>query len=97
MDEAVQELKETEFRDVFKKDLVDLEAIFTTDCVIETDFELLIPDQYISNISERLRVYNDLDNLQEEEELNQFVLDRLEDRFGKIPDVVEDLIKVVRV
>ncbi len=96
LDEAVQELKDTEFKDLFKKDIVDTEQIFTADCVIDTDFELLIPDDYISNISERLRIYNDLDRLGNEEDLNAYIK-TIEDRFGRLPVPVLDLIKVVRI
>jgi transcription-repair coupling factor (superfamily II helicase) len=96
LDEAVRELKETEFKDLFKKDLVDLEELFSTDCVIDTDFELLIPDDYISNISERLRIYNELDNLKDEDELGEFIKS-LEDRFGSLPLAVKDLVKIVRI
>jgi len=95
LDEAVQELKETEFKELFKKDLVDLDELFSADCVIDTDFELLIPDEYISNISERLRIYNELDNLQKEDELVEFIKS-VTDRFGTLPDVVNDLVKIVR-
>lgn len=96
LDEAVQELKETEFKELFKNDLIDVEELFSADCVIDTDFELLIPDQYISNISERLRVYNELDNLQKEDELIEFIKS-VEDRFGALPDIVKDLVKIVRI
>lgn len=96
LDEAVQELKDTEFKDLFKKELVDVEKLFTADCVIDTDFELLIPDDYISNISERLRAYNELDNLQNEAQLQEFI-DTTKDRFGPFPDQVLDLMKMVRV
>lgn len=95
LDEAVQELKETEFKDLFKKDLVDVEKLFTADCVIDTDFELLIPNEYISNISERLRIYNELDNLENESKLQEFI-HSVKDRFGSLPEAVDDLIKVVR-
>jgi transcription-repair coupling factor (superfamily II helicase) len=95
LDEAVQELKETEFKDLFKKDIVDVEKLFTADCVIDTDFELLIPNEYISNISERLRIYNELDNLENESKLQEFI-NSIKDRFGPLPDSVRDLIKVVR-
>jgi transcription-repair coupling factor (superfamily II helicase) len=96
LDEAVQELKETEFKELFKKDLVDLEELFSTDCVIDTDFELLIPEEYISNISERLRIYNELDNLKHEEDLQEFNKS-VEDRFGSMPDEVRNLVKIVRI
>jgi len=96
LDEAVQELKETEFKELFKKDVVDVEKLFTADCVIDTDFELLIPDDYISNISERLRIYNELDNLENEAKLTEFIKS-VEDRFGPVPEPVNDLIKIVRI
>ena len=95
LDEAVQELKETEFKELFQKDLVDVEELFSADCVIDTDFELLIPNEYISNISERLSVYNELDNLQKEEDLVEFIKS-VEDRFGVLPQTVQDLVKIVR-
>ena len=93
LDEAVQELKETEFKDLFQKDLVNAEELFSTDCLIDTDFELLIPDEYINNISERLRVYNELDNLKKDDELVDFV-QSVKDRFGPLPEEVKDLIKI---
>ncbi|MCK5471339.1 MAG: transcription-repair coupling factor [Cyclobacteriaceae bacterium] len=95
LDEAVQELKETEFKDLFHKNLIDVEDLFSSDCVIDTDFELLIPDEYISNISERLRVYNELDNIQKEEKLKEFIKS-VEDRFGPLPHAVKELVKMVR-
>jgi transcription-repair coupling factor (superfamily II helicase) len=95
LDEAVQELKDNEFKDLFRKDIVDIEKIFTADCVIDTDLELLIPNEYISNISERLRIYNELDNLENESKLREFI-QAVKDRFGSLPQAVHDLIKVVR-
>ena len=95
LDEAVQELKETEFKELFKKDLIDVEELFSADCVIDTDFELLIPGDYITNISERLRVYNELDNLSKEEGLIEFIKS-VEDKFGQLPTAVKDLVKIVR-
>ena len=95
LDEAVQELKDTEFKDLFKKDLVDFEELFSSDCVIDTDFELLIPGDYITNISERLRIYNELDNLEQEEDLVKLI-QSIEDRFGPLPNEVKDLVKIVR-
>lgn len=93
LDEAVTELKETQFKHLFEPKL-DLED-FKTDCSIETDLEILIPDEYVSNISERLRLYNRLDNIKSEEELATFSKE-LEDRFGPIPESVVLLIDSVR-
>lgn len=95
LDEAVLELKETEFKELFIDELDNYESLFSTDCIIDTDFELLIPNDYISNISERLRIYNELDNLKIEEKLNEFI-NSVKDRFGPLPNVVKDLVKVVR-
>ncbi len=95
LDEAVQELKESEFKELFQKEIIDVEDLFNTDCMIDSDFELLIPDTYITNISERLRVYNELDNLNKEADLTDFIKS-IKDRFGPMPSTVEDLIKMVR-
>ncbi len=96
LDDAVQELKETEFKDLFSKELIEEAAeVVVQDCVIETDLEILIPDSYVSNISERLSLYSKLDSIKKEEELNTFI-EQLNDRFGPIPEAVNDLTKTVR-
>lgn len=96
LDEAVQELKETEFKDLFTNDLVKEAAqIVAQDCTIETDLEILIPDTYVSNITERLGLYAKLDSIKKEEKLDQFVKN-IKDRFGPIPVSVQDLIETVR-
>jgi transcription-repair coupling factor (superfamily II helicase) len=104
LDEAIRELKENEFRALYQnsneKTLNDTkkqeEIKYVADCTIETDMEIHIPDEYISNISERIRQYRQIDSLKTEEELIQFK-DNLIDRFGSLPASVEDLIKVVRI
>ncbi|TAD95122.1 MAG: transcription-repair coupling factor, partial [Bacteroidetes bacterium] len=95
LDDAVQELKEEEFASLFEKEL-DLKKIkeFKTDCSIETDLEILIPEEYVSNISERLQLYSQADSVKDKEELTKFTKN-LEDRFGKLPDQVKDLLKTV--
>jgi len=96
LDEAVKELKETEFKDLFKNELLkDISKIIVQDCTIETDLEILIPEQYVSNITERLSLYSKLDGIKEENELKAFI-DNITDRFGPIPDAVNDLVKTVR-
>lgn len=96
LDEAVQELKETEFKELFTKDLVKEAAqIVAQDCTIETDLEILIPDTYVSNTTERIGLYAKLDNIKNEEKLERFVKN-LKDRFGPIPESVQDLIQTVR-
>ncbi len=96
LDDAVSELKETEFADLFKDELAKKAQIIAQDCVIETDLEILIPEDYVSNITERLSLYSQLDNIKNEEELSAFE-QSLADRFGKIPEPVYDLIETVRI
>lgn len=95
LDEAIQELKETEFKDLFENDFKEKVKALVTDCSIETDLEILIPDNYVSNISERLSLYTQLDNIKNEGELEAFEKS-ITDRFGPIPESVIDLIKSVR-
>jgi transcription-repair coupling factor (superfamily II helicase) len=95
LDEAVQELKENEFAALFELDLEDKVKVLVQDCTIETDLELLIPEGYVSNISERLGLYSKLDAIKDEEELGKFSI-MLMDRFGPLPDSVEDLMETVK-
>ncbi len=96
LDEAVKELKETEFKDLFKNELAIDAKKFVVDCNIETDFEVIIPDSYVSNISERLQLYNQLDNIESESKLEEFIRNT-EDRFGKLVQPVKDLIEIVKI
>jgi transcription-repair coupling factor (superfamily II helicase) len=101
LDEALQELKENEFSDLFREEKkADLkkqktEQRFIQDCQIETDLEILFPDDYIPNISERINLYRELDNINNEEQLNQFE-EKLQDRFGTLPHPTRELLNVVR-
>lgn len=95
LDEAVTELKETEFRSLFEEELSQ-KTFKIEDCQIETDLQILIPERYISNIAERLSVYNTVDTLKNEEELHQ-LRTSLTDRFGPLPEEVEELFKVVKI
>jgi transcription-repair coupling factor (superfamily II helicase) len=98
LDEAIQELKEGEYKELFETDLLkNKEALekMVEDCTIETDFEALIPDNYVSNISERLNLYTQLDNLKGPKELEEFNKMML-DRFGPIPYGVENLTETVK-
>lgn len=94
LDEAVQELKQTTFKDLF--DLGEAVQAIQVDCQIETDLSILIPDYYVKNISERLSLYTRLDNLKSEEELSAFG-DEVADRFGPLPEEVTWLIEMVRI
>jgi len=95
LDEAVQELKETKFRDLFEKELSATAQVLVQDCTIETDLELIIPESYVSNTSERLSLYSKLDNIRSEDELVKFQ-NSLIDRFGPMSEPVKDLIETVR-
>jgi len=95
LDDAIQELKETEFKDLFAAELAEKAKLVAQDCVIETDLEILIPETYVSNTSERLQLYATLDNIKNEEALTKF-RDSLQDRFGEIPVSVIQLIDSVR-
>jgi len=95
LDEAVRELKRSEFRDLFKEE-IQKQDDFVSDCSIDTDLEILIPDDYVESITERLSLYTRLDNCSTEEELEDFHRE-LTDRFGPVPAQVEDLFTTVRV
>ncbi len=95
LDEAIQELKETDFKELFAHELILKKEDFVADCTIETDFEILIPDTYVNNISERLQLYTQTDRLKDEDALQKFRTD-LADRFGPLPKPVVDLLKTVQ-
>jgi len=92
LDEALVELKETEFKDLFP---MEVQASYVKDCVIETDLEILIPDYYITNITERLNLYKELDSIETEEKLMEY-MERMIDRFGPIPKQTETLLHTIR-
>ncbi len=95
LEEAIQELKENEFKDVFQEEL-EKERKFVRDVQVDTDVEMLIPDDYVSSISERLSLYTELDEIETEENLASFE-EKLRDRFGKIPTAVRELFDGLRV
>lgn len=94
LDEAVRELKQREFQDLFREDL-EKTLDFVRDVQVDTDVEMLIPDEYIVNIQERLNIYSRLDALRNEDELLQFITD-IRDRFGPIPTQVDELFDGLR-
>ncbi len=87
--EAVRELKRSDFQELFQEE-ISKQDDFVSDCTIDTDLEIMIPDSYVENIGERLSLYTRLDQSEEDEELAQMKLE-LTDRFGPIPDPVNDL------
>ena len=95
LNEAIDELKENEFKDLYKEDSSKPKN-YVKDITIDTDFELLFPDDYVNNITERLNLYTQLNNLKTEEELQKFESEII-DRFGELPTQVEDLLNSVRI
>lgn len=97
LEEAVQELKENEFKEVFADEDKNGEENqpFVKDCQIETDMEILIPDHYVNSITERLRLYKELNEMKNEEALLDYEI-RLEDRFGEVPAQVQDLLNTMK-
>ncbi|WP_129717084.1 transcription-repair coupling factor [Pedobacter sp. SYP-B3415] len=92
LDEAIQELKDAEFKDLFKD---EPERPFVSFTQIDTDLELYIPDAYITNITERYNLYTELSRLEDENELMRFEKE-LADRFGPVPPQVKTMLSVVR-
>lgn len=95
LNEAIEELREKEFKELFDDRNTDNYMPTIKECVIETDLEIRIPDDYVNNVNERLSLYKDLNDVQSEEELKQFEL-QLVDRFGPIPESVESLLESIR-
>src|SRR5690606_40556525 len=105
LSEAIEELKEKEFKDLYED--TSSESIlsgaegrgdrkFVKEMTIDTDFELLFPDDYVNNITERLNLYTKLNELKTEAELQKFEKELL-DRFGEMPKQAEDLLNSVRI
>lgn len=96
LNEAIQELKQEEFKELFEAEEKEMIAKqhFVDDCILETDLHLLIPDDYITSIAERLNIYRELDGLDSQEEIEQFS-QRLIDRFGPIPEETEELLHTI--
>ena len=97
LNEAIEELKESDFHDLFANqndNTQSQQTQFVKECVIETDLEVLLPDDYVSNISERLQLYKELNDLVSEEELDGY-RERLIDRFGPIPQATQELVKTI--
>jgi transcription-repair coupling factor (superfamily II helicase) len=94
LQEAIRELKRKDFKELFK-DEISKQDDYVTDCTIDTDLEIWIPDSYVESITERLSLYTRLDNCENEEDLQLFHNEMI-DRFGAIPKAVEDLFTTVR-
>ena len=94
--EAIDELKETEFKELYDEVEGHKEKIFVKETQIDTDFQLQFPDDYINNITERLKLYTELNQIKDEEGLKHFEAG-LVDRFGALPSQAEDLLNSVRI
>ncbi|MFY0482302.1 transcription-repair coupling factor [Flavobacterium sp. PLA-1-15] len=95
MNEAIEELKENEFKDLYPEDET-MEKEFVKDIQIDTDFELLFPDEYINNISERLNLYNELSLIKDEAALLAYE-QKLIDRFGPLPKQAVSLLNSIKI
>ena len=91
LNEAMQELKESEFKEMFDDRNTDTFGNFVQDCIFETDMEVRIPDDYVNNVAERLSLYQALDNLKDKAALETFST-QLVDRFGPLPIAVKELL-----
>lgn len=94
LDEAIHELKETEFKELFQHER-SKQHMYVLDCQIDTDLELLLPDTYVNIVEERIRLYRELDEIENEQALALFGK-QLQDRFGPIPDATNELMDTVR-
>ena len=98
--EAVTELRTEEFADTFAASATDngdaLEGgtEFVTDCVVDTDLELMFPASYVPQENERITLYRELDNMETDDQVEAFE-ERMVDRFGKIPEMAAELIRIV--
>ena len=92
LNEAVEELKQEKFHDLFFE---EAKIFYVRDCQLDTDLEILIPETYVTNISERLNLYKELNTFKNEDEIKDFLI-RLNDRFGKIPNEVNNVCDAVR-
>ena len=95
LQEAIEELKENEFKDLYITDNSKPKE-FVKEVQIDTDFEILFPDDYVNSVTERLSLYEKLSDLTSEDELIAFE-NEIIDRFGEIPTQVEDLLDSVRI
>ncbi|HUX95653.1 MAG TPA: transcription-repair coupling factor [Bacteroidales bacterium] len=102
LNEAMHELRDSEksaqVADTSSEEdsIQDTSKLYITDFQIDTDLEIMFPDEYVSNISERIRLYKELNEIESEEELKTFE-DKLTDRFGPVPSAASALLDIVRI
>ena len=90
LNEAMKELRDDEFKDLFNERTTDQMNAYSSDCIFETDYEVRIPDYYVNDVTERLSLYQELDHIESMEKLMEFEA-RMKDRFGTIPKEVKEL------
>ena len=99
LNEALVELRQNEYKELFESDTQPQQTdnyMFVSDTTIETDEEIVFPEEYISSISERMRLYKELDSMTDEAQIDTFH-SNLVDRFGPVPETSEELLNVVRI
>lgn len=96
LNEAIEELKENEFKELYENDDDVIEKVFVKDLQIDSDFELLFPDDYINSVTERLALYNALAIIKEEKDLLEYEK-QLIDRFGALPKQAIALLNSLRI
>ena len=98
LNQAVMELKNDEFQDLYEEEMDEGKQItgddFIDDCAVESDLEMYFPDNYVPGSSERMLLYRELDNIEKDEDLDAY-RKRLQDRFGPVPRQGEELMQVV--
>ena len=98
LSQAVTELKNEEFNDLYQQEMDEGKQLtgddFVDDCAVESDLETYFPDTYVPGSSERMLLYRELDHLQSEEEVAEF-RKRMIDRFGPVPREADELMCVV--
>lgn len=98
LSEAVKELKNDEFGDLYAEEIRKGNDLggenFVDECALESDLQMSFPDDYVPSSSERMLLYRELDGLERDEDVEAFRL-RMKDRFGEIPEEGEELIRVV--
>ena len=92
LNEAIEELKTEKFQDLFEN---EKKEFYLKDCQLDTDLEILIPDTYVSNVSERLNLYKELNNFTKEEDITSFI-ERLNDRFSTVPEAIYNVCDALR-
>ena len=91
LNEAIEELKQEKFDSLIS----DKENFYVKDCQIDTDLQILIPDNYVANVNERLSLYKEINNTKDEKEIIDFS-SKIKDRFGPIPKEVENVFDILR-